>query len=103
MEANAKSIDKRTVYYKKLLSLRRSISSKVEFITNKTASDITVTNIRYTPEGFYISANGPDAYSCSKLISGYLSENVVSEIAIQGAKFNTRTGRFEIDMEGKFK
>ncbi|MFZ2664111.1 MAG: hypothetical protein WAX66_02010 [Patescibacteria group bacterium] len=103
VEVLAKDVNRRVSYYKKVLSQRKSISPKVEFITNKTGSDIYVKDIKYTSNGFSIFAEGPDAYTFTRLISEYLSGGIVSEVSIKGARLNTRTGVFEINMEGVFK
>jgi len=103
IESASKVIDKKIVYYKKILSLRKKLSPKIEFISNKVGEDINVKDIKYTGLIFRMFADGPDAYTFTRLISEYLKGDMVSEISIKGARLNTRTGRFEIDMEGKFK
>jgi hypothetical protein len=102
IQTTAISVDKRTTYYKKIIAQRKNLSPKVEFISTKIGNDINVKNIKYTISTFTLFADGPDAYTLTRLIAKILEGNTVSEISIKGARINTREGRFEIDMEGKF-
>lgn len=103
IEKSALSIDKKTAYYKKIVTQRESISPKVEFIAGSISSDTNIKGVKYTPTSFTLFADGPDAYTFTKLIADILKGDIVSEVSIKGARLNTRVGRFEIDMEGKFK
>jgi len=103
IEKSAKYVDKRVSYYKKILSQRESMSPRLDFILSNTDESIYIKDARYSLSSFSIFAEGPNAYTFTNLISKYLSGGVVSEISIKGARLNTRTGMFEVDMEGRFK
>jgi hypothetical protein len=103
VEKTALSVDKKTFYYKKIIAERKKLSPKIEFINEKIGNDINVKEIEYTFTTFKLFADGPDAYTFTRLIANLLEGDVVSEISIEGARINTRLGRFEIDMGGKFK
>lgn len=79
------------------------MSPRLDFILSNTDESIYIKDARYSLSSFSIFAEGPNAYTFTNLISKYLSGGVVSEISIKGARLNTRTGMFEVDMEGRFK
>lgn len=103
VETTARSVDKKIAYYKQIVAQRKNISPKVEFIIGKIESDTNISRVKYTSTNFVLFADGPDAYTFTRLIFEYLKGDVVSEISIKGARLDTRAGRFEIDMEGIFK
>jgi len=103
LEKTAKEIDSKTIYYKKLLSLRKKLSPKVQFLTEQLGSLVDIKELRITNDIFTVSAVSDGPYTFTKLISSLLEGKTISEISLKGANLNVVTGKFEVDMGGKFK
>jgi len=99
----AKEIDSKTIYYKKLLSLRKKISPKVQFLTEKLSSVVDVRELRITNNDFVVISVGDGPYTFTKLISSLLEGKTVTEISLKSVNLNVITGKFEVEMGGKFR
>ncbi|HPD73905.1 MAG TPA: hypothetical protein P5014_02415, partial [Patescibacteria group bacterium] len=103
IEEKAKRISDKTVMYKKFLSSRFLISDKVDYVIDNIGSEIELSNLDISQQGFSISISGKDAIDFTNLIVRYLEDGLVSEIVINSASLDKSENIYKVMLRGNFK
>ena len=103
VEERGRSIDEKTIFYKKTLNEKREISSKAGFITENLGYDVELRNLLLDHNSFSLSIRGATPFTFASLIARYLEGDVVSEVVIKTASLNAMEGNFDVVMEGSFR
>ena len=103
IEEKAKRISDKTVMYKKFLSSRFLISDKVDYVIDNIGSEIELSNLDISQQGFSISISGKDAIDFTNLIVRYLEDGLVSEILINSASLDKSENIYKVMLRGNFK
>ena len=103
IEEKAKRISDKTVTYKKFLSSRFLISDKVDYVIDNIGSEIELSNLDISQQGFSISISGKDAIDFTNLIVRYLEDGLVSEIVINSASLDKSDNVYKVMLRGNFK
>ena len=103
IEEKAKRISDKTVTYKKFLSSRFLISDKVDYVIDNIGSEIELSNLDISQQGFSISISGKDAIDFTNLIVRYLEDGLVSEIVINSASLDKSENIYKVMLRGNFK
>ena len=103
IEEKAKRISDKTVMYKKFLSSRFLISDKVDYVIDNIGSEIELSNLDISQQGFSISISGKDAIDFTNLIVRYLEDGLVSEIVINSASLDKSDNVYKVMLRGNFK
>ena len=103
IEEKAKRISDKTVTYKKFLASRFLISDKVDYVIDNIGSEIELSNLDISQQGFSISISGKDAIDFTNLIVRYLEDGLVSEIFINSASLDKSDNVYKVMLRGNFK
>jgi len=103
IEEKAKRISDKTITYKKFLSSRFLISDKVDYVIDNIGSEIELSNLDISQQGFSISISGKDAIDFTNLIVRYLEDGLVSEIVINSASLDKSDNVYKVMLRGNFK
>lgn len=103
VEERARTVDAKTVAYKKFSNEREKIYPKVEFIMDNIEPGIEVTNLNVSPSSFSISFSGRSALDFTNLIVKYLDSGFISDVIIRSASLDKTENVFKVVLDGNFK
>ncbi|MBW6441925.1 hypothetical protein K0B04_03440 [Patescibacteria group bacterium] len=103
VEEIAKSIDAKTLAYKKFSNERNPLLFKTEFVLDNIGPNIELKSMQIDSSGFSISFLGNSALDFTNLIMTYLEKDMLSEIIIRSASLDKSKDRFNVVLDGNFK
>ena len=101
-EKDAKDTYERSLYYIHKQDEKQKVLEKVIFVLDPITSNVDLSQIRLNSERFTLSVRGKTPLIFTRLIADYLDGDVVSEIILRSANYNSRAGEFRVEMEGTF-
>lgn len=102
VEKDAKDIYERSSYYIYKQDEKQKILGKTIFVFENINSGVSLSRLRIDGEKFSLSAQGKSPLVFTLLIANYLEGDVVSEIILKSASYNSRADEFKVEMEGVF-
>ncbi|MFH1648393.1 MAG: hypothetical protein ABIA11_01510 [Patescibacteria group bacterium] len=102
VEKDAKDIYERSSYYIHMQDEKQKILGKTIFVFENINSGVSLSRLRIDGEKFSLSAQGKSPLVFTLLIANYLEGDVVSEIILKSASYNSRADEFKVEMEGVF-
>lgn len=102
VEKDAKDIYERSSYYIHKQDEKQKILGKTIFVFENINSGVSLSRLRIDGEKFSLSAQGKSPLVFTLLIANYLEGDVVSEIILKSASYNSRAEEFKVEMEGIF-
>ncbi|MFC1700315.1 hypothetical protein ACFLZ4_01565 [Patescibacteria group bacterium] len=101
-ETDAKDTHERTLYYLHKQEEKGKLLGKTSFVFEHIDSDVNLSRVMLDGEGFSVSAKGKTPFVFTRLFAKYLEGDIVSEIVLRSANYNSHADEFRVELEGKF-
>jgi hypothetical protein len=103
INAEARDIDKKTIFYQKTLSQRNILGDKAETIFSGINERINLTDMVITLEKFDMTIEVKSPFDFADLMAKYLQSKNIGSISIQSADLNRTKGVFKVVLSGTYK
>lgn len=102
VEKEARDVIERTKLLKSIRVQRTRTGGKIDTVMTSIPQNIKLKKTKFDRDGFEIEIEAPTALDISKVITNFLSHNVVSEITLKSANLDSNNNVFKSEMEGVY-
>ena len=99
----ARSIDRKTLFYKEILDSRNSVGDKMEVLFGNLGGTMSALESKLDSENFRIKVEGNTPLDFAKLLNTYLETGKIDRIVIKSADLQRGKRTYIVEFEGVFK